>query len=126
MLILLDFKLVSVFSMLSSLWHVSLSIAFAYLKCRSPFSLHIVNIIFTNVSCCTMCTSSFWWFQGHIFMKMSWSYHVNTFCTHSQSFKNFHISVVMVVVKCIFSVKLVVKSSQSCHIDGHMLLTCFG
>lgn len=126
MFLSLYFTLISVVSMLSSIWHVWLSLSFTHHKCHSSFSLNIVNVVFTHVRCHTLCIISFLWFQCFIFMKISWSYHVNTRHTISQSFKHYRTIVVKVIAKCIFSVALVVHSSQSFHIEGNMLLTCFG
>lgn len=120
------FIIICVVWMLAWLWHVSVSLSFPHHKCRSPFSLDIVNVAFTHASYGTLCIRSFWWFEGFTFVKMSWYYHINTYRTLSQFFKHCQKSVIVVVTKCIFSVALVVKSSQSCRIEGNMLLTCSG
>lgn len=70
------------------------------------------NVVFSHVKCHMMYMIFFWWFQGIIFVKMSSSYHVNIFFTHSQSFKHFCTSLVTVVAKCIFIDALVVKLSK--------------
>lgn len=122
--LLCTFVFASVIFMLPSLCHVSLSISFAYRMLRCPYSLHIVNVVFTHVSSHTMCIRSLWWFQWLIFVKRSWYYYLNTYRNHSKSFKHCCTSVITIVTKCIFIVSLVVKSSQRFHIEGNMLLTC--
>lgn len=59
-----------------------------------------------------MCRSIFWWFQGPIFVYISFSNHVNIHRTHSKSLKHHLTSVVMVIAKCILSVVHVVMGHK--------------
>lgn len=70
------------------------------------FPLTIANVIFWHGRHRASHKFSFGLFQGVTLVLMSHSYHVGMYRTHSQSFKHFHTSVVVVIAKCTHSVAL--------------------
>lgn len=82
------------------------------LKFHSRFYLYIASVIFGHGNYFLSCKGELWFSSRGIFLKMSFFHDIDMFRTYFQSFTCYYTSVVIIITKYIFDVKLVISSHK--------------